>query len=69
VNDTADFLIADYGSMVALTPMTAKAMEACQDGTIIFEDWQVIGRSIMVDHRLASDLVGHLEGEFTITAE
>lgn len=67
--DEADFLVADLGSMVALTPMTPKAREACEDGTISFEDWQVMGGSIMVDHRLASDLIERLQGEFTIAAE
>ena len=66
----ADFLVADYGSIIALSPMTAKARGACGDGTIAFEDWQVMGGSIMVDHRMAGDLLEHLQADgFTITDE
>ena len=69
MND-ADFLIANYGSMIALSPMTAKARGACGDGTIAFEDWQVIGGAIMVDHRVADDLLENLrEDGFTIADE
>ena len=67
--DEADFLVANYGSMVALSPMTAKAREACGDGTIAFEDWQVMGGSIMVDHRMAVDLFDHLRDDGFIIAE
>ena len=66
----ADFLVANYGSMVALSPMTAKAREACGDGTINFEDWQVLGGSIMVDHRMAEDLLENLRNDgFAIADE
>ena len=66
----ADFLVANCGGMVALTPMTAKAREPCSDGTISFESWQVMGGSIMVDHRMADDLVEHLRDDgFTIADE
>ncbi len=69
MND-ADFLIANYGSMIALSPMTAKARGACGNGTIAFEDWQVIGGAIMVDHRMADDLLETLrEDGFAITDE
>ncbi len=69
MND-ADFLIANYGSMIALSPMTAKARGACGDGTIAFEDWQVIGGAIMVEHRVADDLLEHLrEDGFSIADE
>lgn len=70
MNDTADFLVGNCGSMVALSPMTAKAREACGDGTIVFEDWQMMGGSIMVDHRMAEDLVEHLRDDgFTVADE
>ena len=65
----ADFLVANYGSMIALSPMTAKARKACDDGTISFEDWQVMGGSIMVDHRMAGDLIEHLRDDGFIIAE
>ena len=66
----ADFLVANYGNMVALSPMTAKARKACEDGTISFEGWQVMAGSIMVDHRMADDLVQCLRDDgFTIGQE
>ena len=66
----ADFLVANYGSMIALSPVTAKAREACGDGTLAFEDWQMMGGSIMVDHRMAIDLLDNLRDDgFTIADE
>ena len=68
--DEADFWVANYGSMVALTPMSADANKAVDAGLIAYEDWQVSGGSIMVDHRMASDLLDHLRDDgFTIAAE
>jgi len=65
----ADFLVGNLGSIVALTPMTPKAMGACDDGTINFEDWQVLGGSIMVDHRMADELLDNLQADGFTTAE
>ena len=66
----ADFLIGNLGSMVALTPMTPKARGACGNGTIIFEDWQKLGGSIMVDHHMAGDLLDNLQADgFTVAEE
>ena len=63
-----DFTIANLGSIVAFTPLTAKAREACEDGTIVFEDWQVMGGSIMVEHRCAADLIENLrDDDFVVT--
>ena len=65
-----DFLIADYGSIVAVTPMSANANKAVDAGLIDYEEWQLIGCSIMVDHRAADGLLDHLRGEgFTVSAE
>ncbi len=66
----ADFLVADYGSMVALTPISADANKACDVGVIAYEPWQLMGGSIMVDHRMADDLIQHLRDDgFTIAEE
>ncbi len=66
----ADFLVANYGSMVALSPMSAKANKACEEGKIDFEEWQVLGGSIMVDHRMADDLLENLRNDgFTVVEE
>jgi len=65
-----DFLIADYGTIVAVTPMSADANKAVDAGLIDYEEWQLIGCSIMVDHRAADGLLDHLRGEgFAISAE
>ncbi len=66
----ADFLVGNLGCMVALTPRTPKAMEACGDGTIICEDWQMLGGPVMVDQRMAVDLLDNLRADgFTILEE
>jgi hypothetical protein len=65
----ADFLVANNGTMLALTPMTPKARKACGDGTIAFEDWQMMGGSIMVDQRMADDLLEHLRDDGFIVAD
>ena len=65
-----DFLIADYGSIVAVTPMSADANKAVDAGLIDYEEWQLMGGSIMVDHRAADGLLDNLTGEgFTISAD
>lgn len=65
----ADFTIANYGGVIALSPMTARAREACGDGTIAFENWQVMGGSIMADHRMAQDLIEHLRDDGFVIAD
>jgi hypothetical protein len=67
--DEADFLVANYGSMVAITPRSADANKACDVGVIDYEEWQVVGGSIMVDHRMAVDLLDHLRDDGFIIAE
>jgi triosephosphate isomerase len=66
----ADFLVANYGSMMAITPISADANKACDTGVIAYEPWQLMGGSIMVDHRMADDLIQHLRDDgFTIAEE
>ncbi len=69
MTSTADFLVGDYGGMWSLTPMTHTAREACEDGTIAIESWQMLGGSVMVDHRMASDLVQSLQDDGFVIAE
>ena len=65
-----DFLIADYGGIVAVTPMSADANKAVDAGLIDYEEWQLMGCSIMVDQRVADGLLGHLSDQgFTISRE
>ena len=66
----ADFWVANLGGMVAVTPISADANKACDTGVIYYEDWQVMGGSIMVDHRMAADLIENLKNDgFTISEE
>jgi hypothetical protein len=69
--DEADFLVAKMpGGIVALTPISADANKACAAGIIDYEEWQVIGGSIMVDPRLADDLICRLQEDgFTVAEE
>jgi hypothetical protein len=69
--DDADFLVGEMvGGMVALTPISADANKACDVGVIAYEEWQVIGGSIMVDHRMADDLIRRLQEDgFTVAEE
>ncbi len=68
-NVEADFLYANYGSMVALSPMSADANKAVDAGLIDYEEWQLLGGSIMVDRRMAQDLIDHLRDDGFVVAE
>jgi hypothetical protein len=69
MTSTADFLVGNYGGMRSLTPMTQAAREACEDGTIAVESWQMLGGSVMVDHRMADDLIQSLQEDGFVVAE
>jgi hypothetical protein len=58
----ADFLIAEFGNGTALTPLSAKAREACRD-RIVVKSWQWMFGSVMVEDRIASDLVASLQAD------
>ena len=64
-----DFTIANLGSIVAFTPISADANKACDAGVIAYEDWQVMGGSIMVEHRYAADLVQNLRDDGFVVAD
>ena len=59
--DKADFLITECGNMVGITYNSRKGRAAIAAGKIAFENWQVMGGQIMVDQRMAGDLVTHLQ--------
>jgi hypothetical protein len=66
----ADFWYANYGSMIALSPMSADANKAVDAGLIDYEEWQLLGGSIMVDHRMAENLIDNLRNDgFTVVEE
>lgn len=70
VVEETDFLVADLGSMVSFAPMTENARQACKDGVIASEPWQWMGGSLMVDHRMADDLIENLQNDgFCISSE
>jgi hypothetical protein len=63
-NMTADFLVADYGSVVGFTPMTEKAKQATgKEGVIASEPWQWLDGNLMVDHRMSDDLIENLQND------
>lgn len=65
-----DFLVGNFGSMVALTPISADANKAVDAGLIDYEEWQLMGGSVMVDSRMAGDLLDNLRaGGFSIADE
>jgi hypothetical protein len=69
VKDEPDFLVAASSSMVALTPVSADANKAVDAGLIDYEEWQVIGGSILLDPRIADDLIGRLKADGFVVAE
>jgi len=69
VPKTPDFTIANLGGIVALTPISADANKACDVGVIAYEDWQVMGGSIMVERRYAADLVEDLRDDGFVVAD
>ena len=69
MTSSADFLVGECGGMRSFSPMTQAAREACEDGTIAIEPWQMLGGSVMVDHRMASDLIQSLQADGFIVAE
>ena len=65
-----DFTIANLGNIVALTAISADASKACDAGVIAYEEWQVMGGSILVEHRYAADLIENLRDDgFVIVDE
>ena len=65
-----DFMFANCGGMMALTPISPDARIACEDGTIGFESWQMLGGSTMVDHCMVSDLIENLQEDgYTVIEE
>ena len=67
--DEPDFLVAHCGSMVAVTPISADANKAVDVGLIEYEEWQLQGATIMVDHRMADDLTHRLKDYGFVVAE
>ena len=57
-----DFLVSECGYGTALTPVSAKAREACRS-RIPAEPWQWMFGSVMVDYRMAYDLVADLQAD------
>ena len=65
-----DFLIGNHGSMSSISAMSENANEAVKAGLIGFEEWQVMGGSIMVDQRMVGNLIAELQEDgFAIAFE
>ena len=50
-----DFLFADHGSIIAIVPLTAAAIQWI-DANVVCEPWQWHGGALCVDPRCARDL-------------
>jgi hypothetical protein len=55
-------IISDQGSVVSFTPESDYEYE-WMTLNLETEDWQWLGRTLVVDHRPARDLIELLEGE------
>lgn len=64
-----DFLVANCSSMVAVTPISAHANKAVDAGLIEYEEWQLQGATIIVDHCMADDLIRRLKDDGFVVAE
>ena len=67
--EVADFAVSNQGSIWLFTPQTEWANELCLDGTISIADWQWMGDSFGVDHRMGADLVENLQYDLGVTFE
>jgi len=64
-----DFLVRPHGTIWLFEPVTERAREYTLTYLDI-QDWQWVGPSFTVDHRIANDLVIALEEEgWRVTAE
>ena len=57
-----DFLVSECGSGTALTPVSAKARAACRN-RITVEPWQWMFGSVVIDYRMAFDVVADLQAD------
>ena len=64
-----DFVVVSRGGVVAVTPISADANKACDAGLIDYEEWQLQGATIMLDHRMADDLICCLKDDGFVVAE
>ncbi len=65
-----DFSTANYGNMTALSPRSNKAYQAIVEGLIAFEDWHEHAGSILIDRRMADDVIANLRRDgFTVAVE
>jgi hypothetical protein len=58
-----NFEIINCGNITSITAKTKKAAKWINDN-VYFEAWQVQGRSIMVDSRMAEDIIEAIEFSF-----
>jgi hypothetical protein len=58
-----NFEISNCGNITSITAKTKKAAKWINDN-VYFETWQVQGRSIMIDSRMAEDIIEAIEFSF-----
>lgn len=62
---TPDITVNDQGTVVMFTPLTPKGEHWIQQN-VEFESWQMMGKSLCVDHRLAEDLIAGMKKELIV---
>lgn len=65
-NREADILVRDYGTMWGFTGLTPAAQSFLTD-EVESESWQWTGQTLVVDHRPARALLGHIADETALT--
>lgn len=60
-NDTPDVWVRNEGTVVQFLPLSDAAREWI-DQNVQSEDWQWMGRSLVVDHRYAGNLIEGMQG-------
>lgn len=58
-----NFIINNSGSITTITARTKKAAKWINDN-VYFESWQVSGRSIHIDSRMAEEIIEAIGNEF-----
>ncbi len=54
-----DFLIADHGSIILITPVSEAARQWL-DENVVSEPWQWLDGALCAEHRFAGDLVDEI---------
>lgn len=58
-----NFIINASDNMVSICPKTKRA-ELWMANHLIFESWQLFGKTLFIDRRLADDIIEAIESDF-----